>query len=167
MEPKDVPLTLDAATPADIPTLMVLIGELAEFERLGHEVVVTEASLHEALFAAQPVVETVIARVAGEVAGFALFFHNFSTFLGRRGLYLEDLYVRPAYRGQGVGRGLLVHIARLAGVRDCGRMEWSVLNWNRRAIGFYESLGARPVNDWTVYRLDRAALDALKAPDPG
>jgi GNAT superfamily N-acetyltransferase len=159
-----VPLTLDAATPADIPTLLTLIGELAEFERLGHEVVVTEAKLKEALFTERPVVETVLARIDGEVAGFALFFHNFSTFLGRPGLYLEDLYVRPAYRGQGVGRGLLVHVARLAGARGCGRMEWSVLNWNRRAVGFYEALGARPVNDWTVYRLDRAALEALQAP---
>lgn len=159
-----MPLTLDAATPADIPTLLTLIGELAEFERLGHEVVVTEAKLKEALFTERPVVETVIARIDGDVAGFALFFHNFSTFLGRPGLYLEDLYVRPAYRGQGVGRGLLVHVARLAGARGCGRMEWSVLNWNRRAVGFYESLGARPVNDWTVYRLDRAALEALQAP---
>ena len=162
-----MPLTLDAATPADIPTLLTLIGELAEFERLGHEVVVTEAKLSEALFAERPVVETVIARVDGDVAGFALFFHNFSTFLGRPGLYLEDLYVRPAFRGQGVGRGLLAHVASLAGARGCGRMEWSVLNWNRRAVGFYESLGARPVNDWTVYRLDRAALDALQAPRAG
>ncbi len=162
-----MPLTLDAATPADMPTLMVLIGELAEFERLAHEVVVTEASLAEALFAARPVVETVIARVDGEVAGFAIYFHNFSTFLGRSGLCIEDLYVRPAFRGQGVGRGLFGHLARLAGERGCGRMEWSVLNWNRRAIGFYESLGARPVNDWTVYRLDRAALDALQGPGPG
>jgi GNAT superfamily N-acetyltransferase len=162
-----VPLTLDAATPADIPTLLTLIGELAEFERLGHEVVVTEATLSEALFAERPVVETVVARVDGDVAGFALFFHNFSTFLGRPGLYLEDLYVRPTFRGQGVGRGLLVHVASLAGARGCGRMEWSVLNWNRRAVGFYESLGARPVNDWTVYRLDRVALDALQAPRAG
>jgi GNAT superfamily N-acetyltransferase len=162
-----LPLTLDTATPADIPTLLMLIGELAEFERLAHEVVATEASLQEALFCAKPVVETIIARVDGEVAGFALYFHNFSTFLGRSGLYLEDLYVRPAFRGQGVGRDLLVHIARLAGARGCGRMEWSVLNWNRRAIGFYESLGARPVNDWTVYRLDRAALDVLQAPRAG
>ena len=160
-------LTLAAATPADVPTLMVLIGELAEFERLAHEVVVTEARLHEALFAERPVVETVIARVGGEVAGFAIYFHNFSTFLGRPGLCIEDLYVRPAYRGQGVGRGLLAHVARLAVERGCGRMEWSVLNWNRRAIGFYESLGARPVNDWTVYRLDRAGLEALQASDPG
>jgi GNAT superfamily N-acetyltransferase len=162
-----LPLTLDTATPADIPVLLTLIGELAEFERLAHEVVATESTLQEALFCAKPVVETIIARVDGEVAGFALYFHNFSTFLGRPGLYLEDLYVRPTYRGQGVGRGLLVHIAKLAGARGCGRMEWSVLNWNRRAIGFYESLGARPVNDWTVYRLDRAALDALQAPRAG
>jgi GNAT superfamily N-acetyltransferase len=159
-------LSFDAATPADVPVLMTLIGELAEFERLAHEVVVTEASLTEALFGPRPAVETVIARVAGEVAGFALYFHNFSTFIGRRGLYLEDLYVRPAFRGQGVGKRLLVHLARLAAARGCGRMEWAVLNWNRRAIGFYESLGARPINDWTVYRLDRAALDAIQAPAP-
>ncbi len=157
----------DAATPADLPVLLTLIGELAEFERLAHEVVVTEASLSEALFGAHPAVETVIARSAGEVAGFALFYHNFSTFLGRRGLFIEDLYVRPAYRGQGVGKGLLVHVAQLAAARGCSRMEWSVLNWNRRAIGFYESLGARPINDWTVYRLDRAALDAVLAPSSG
>jgi len=162
-----VPLTLDAATPDDVPTLLVLIGELAEFERLAHEVVVTEASLRDALFAERPVVETVIARVDGEVAGFVIYFHNFSTFLGRPGLCIEDLYVRPSHRGQGVGRGLLARVAALAGERGCGRMEWSVLNWNRRAIGFYESLGARPVNDWTVYRLDRAALDAMQVSGPG
>jgi GNAT superfamily N-acetyltransferase len=155
--------SFDAATPADVPVLMTLIGELAEFERLAHELVVTEAALREALFGPAPAVETIIARVGGEVAGFALYFHSFSTFLGRRGLYLEDLYVRPAFRGQGVGRGLLEHVARLATARGCGRMEWAVLNWNRRAVRFYEALGARPVNDWTVYRLDRAALDALEA----
>ncbi|MBS0376028.1 MAG: GNAT family N-acetyltransferase [Proteobacteria bacterium] len=156
--------SFDAATPADVPVLLSLIGELAEFERLAHELVVTEASLASALFGERPAVEAVLARVAGEVAGFALYFHNFSTFSGRRGLYLEDLYVRPAFRGEGVGRGLLVHVAQLAAARGCGRMEWAVLNWNRRAVGFYESLGARPVNDWTVYRLDRAALDALRPP---
>ena len=160
-------VSIDAATPADVPVLMTLIGELAEFERLAHEVVVTEASLAEALFGPRAAVETVLARVGGEVAGFALFFHNFSTFIGRRGLFLEDLYVRPAFRGQGVGRGLLMHVARLAAERDCGRLEWAVLNWNRRAIGFYEALGARPINDWTVYRLDRAALDAIRAPAAG
>ena len=160
-------LSFDAATPADVPVLMTLIGELAEFERLAHEVVATEASLAEELFAPRPAAEAVLARVEGVVAGFALYFHNFSTFIGRRGLYLEDLYVRPAFRGQGVGKGLLVHVARLAAARGCGRMEWSVLNWNRRAIGFYQSLGARPINDWTVYRLDRAALDAIQAPASG
>jgi GNAT superfamily N-acetyltransferase len=159
--------SFDAATPADVPVLMTLIGELAKFERLAHEVAVTEAGLREALFGPSPAVETVLARVAGEVAGFALFFHNFSTFIGRRGLFLEDLYVRPAFRGQGVGRALLVHVARLAAARGCGRMEWAVLNWNRRAIGFYEALGARPINDWTVYRLDRAALDAIQRPATG
>ena len=160
-------VAIDAATPADVPVLMTLIGELAEFERLAHEVVVTEASLAEALFGPRPAVETVLARVGGEVAGFALYFHNFSTFIGRRGLFLEDLYVRPAFRGRGVGKALLVRVARLAAERDCGRLEWAVLNWNRRAIGFYESIGARPINDWTVYRLDRAALDALRSPADG
>ena len=160
-------LSIDAATPADVPVLMTLIGELAEFERLAHEMVATEASLTDALFGARPAVEAVVVRVDGEVAGFALYFHNFSTFIGRRGLFLEDLYVRPAFRGQGVGRCLLTHVARLAAARGCGRMEWAVLNWNRRAIGFYQSIGARPVNDWTVYRLDRAALDALQAPAAG
>jgi len=159
-----VNVSFDAATPADVPVLLSLIGELAEFERLAHELVVTEASLASALFGERPAVEAVLARVGGEVAGFALYFHNFSTFSGRRGLYLEDLYVRPAYRGEGVGKGLLIHVAELAAARGCGRMEWAVLNWNRRAVGFYESLGARPVNDWTVYRLDRAALDALRPP---
>jgi len=154
---------ITAATRADLPVLMTLIRELAEFERLGHELAVTEAGLEEALFGPRPAIETVLARVAGEVAGFALYFHNFSTFIGRRGLFLEDLYVRPAYRGQGIGRGLLEHVAGIAAARGCGRMEWSVLNWNRRAVGFYEALGARPVNDWTIYRLDRPALEAIRA----
>jgi GNAT superfamily N-acetyltransferase len=154
---------IDAATPADVPTLLTLIGELAEFERLAHELAVTPASLEEALFGLRPVAEAVVARVDGEVAGFAVFFRSFSTFVGREGLFLEDLYVRPAYRGRGIGRGLLGHVAGIAADRGCGRMEWSVLNWNRRAVGFYEALGARPVNDWTIYRLDRAALEAIKA----
>ena len=163
----DLTPAFDPATPADVPVLLTLIGELAEFERLGHELAVTEAGLADALFGRPPAIETVLARVGGEVAGFALYFHSFSTFLGRRGLYLEDLYVRPAFRGQGIGRGLLEHVARLATARGCARMEWAVLNWNRRAIGFYEALGARPVNDWTVYRLDRAALAALEPGAPG
>ena len=155
---------ITAATRADLPVLMTLIRELAEFERLGHELAVTEAGLEEALFGPRPAIETVLARVAGEVAGFALYFHNFSTFIGRRGLFLEDLYVQPAFRGQGVGRALLTHVARLAATRGCLWLEWAVLNWNKRAIDFYPSIGARPVNEWTVYRLDRAALEALRAP---
>jgi GNAT superfamily N-acetyltransferase len=151
-------LRIDAATPADVPTILQLIGELAEFERLLHEVVATEADVHDALFGARPVAEAVVARAAGEVAGFALFFHNYSTFRGRPGIYLEDLYVRPQYRGRGYGGALLKHLAGLAVQRRCARMEWAVLDWNERAIAFYESLGAKPVDGWTVYRLTGEAL---------
>ena len=156
-------LTLLDATPADIPAILGMIGELAEFERLSHEVVATEASLHEGLFGPRPAAMTILARVAGEVAGFVLYYNSFSTFLSRAGIYIEDLYVRPVFRGRGVGKALLVHVAQRAAARGCGRMEWAVLNWNRRAIEFYEALGARPVDGWTVYRLDRAALEALTA----
>jgi GNAT superfamily N-acetyltransferase len=156
-----VSLTLADATPQDVPALLAMITELADFERLAHEVVATEASLADGLFGPRAVAGTVIARVDGEVAGFALYFSSFSTFLGRSGVYLEDLFVRPAFRGRGVGKALLGHLARLAVARGCGRMEWAVLNWNRRAIRFYEALGARPVDGWTVYRLDRAALEAM------
>jgi len=159
--------TIVAAEPADVPDLLKMIGELADFERLAHEVVVTAPGLSDALFNERPAAAAVIARVAAETAGFALYYRNFSTFVGREGLFLEDLYVRPAFRGQGVGRGLLAHVAEIAAARGCGRMEWSVLNWNRRAIGFYEALGAKPVNDWTIYRLDRAALEALKGTGHG
>jgi len=162
-----VSLTIVAAEPDDIADLLRMIGELADFERLAHEVVVTAPGLSEALFNARPAAAAVIARVGAETAGFALYFRNFSTFVGREGLFLEDLYVRPAFRGQGVGRGLRGHVAQIAAARGCGRMEWSVLNWNRRAIGFYEALGARPVNDWTIYRLDRAALEAFKTATHG
>jgi GNAT superfamily N-acetyltransferase len=162
-----VSLTLDDATPEDVPALLAMITELADFERLAHEVVATEASLADGLFGPRAVAGTVIARIDGEVAGFALYFSSFSTFLGRSGVYLEDLFVRPAFRGRGVGKALLGHLARLAVARGCGRMEWAVLNWNRRAIRFYEALGARPVDGWTVYRLDRAALEAMDvSPEP-
>lgn len=160
-------LTLADATPQDVPALLAMITELADFERLAHEVVATEASLADGLFGPRAVAGTVIARVDGEVAGFALYFSSFSTFLGRSGVYLEDLFVRPAFRGRGIGKALLGHLARLAVARGCGRMEWAVLNWNRRAIRFYEALGARPVDGWTVYRLDRAALEAMDvSPEP-
>lgn len=154
------------AAPADVPLILALIGELADYERLRHEVVATEASLHEALFGARPGAEAVIARVAGEAAGFALYFHNFSTFLAKRGLYLEDLFVRPEFRGHGVGRALLLHLARLAVARGCGRFEWAVLDWNRPARDFYESLGAAPKSSWINYQLSGDALRQLAAREP-
>jgi GNAT superfamily N-acetyltransferase len=151
-------LRIEPAAPADAPTVLALVRELAEFEKLLHEVVATEADVHEALFGARPVAEAVVARDGDAVAGFALFFHNYSTFRGRPGLYLEDLYVRPAYRGRGYGKALLCHLAKLAVERRCARMEWAVLDWNARAIEFYRSLGARPVDGWTIYRLTGDAL---------
>lgn len=151
-------LRIDPAQPADVPTILALIRELAEFERLAHEVDATEQDLHAHLFGPRPAAEAALARADGEVAGFALWFHNFSTFRGRPGLYLEDLCVRPQYRGSGCGTALLRHLAALAVERGCARMEWSVLDWNERAIAFYRALGARPVDGWTVYRLTGEAL---------
>jgi GNAT superfamily N-acetyltransferase len=155
------PLRIEPATRADVPLILGFIRELAEYERLLDRVVATEALLREQLFGERPAAEVVLARWQAEPAGFALFFHNFSTFVGRRGLYLEDLFVRPAYRGKGVGRALLAFLARTAQLRGCGRLEWSVLDWNEAAIGFYRSLGAEPMSDWTVYRLEGAPLAAL------
>jgi GNAT superfamily N-acetyltransferase len=157
-----VQATFTAATPADVPLLLQMIGELAEFEKLAQAAVGTVAELHEGLFGVTPKAEAILARLDGEVVGFALFFSNYSTFLCRPGLYLEDLYIRPAYRAQGIGRAFLQHIARLALARGCGRFEWSVLNWNASAIQFYESMGAQPVTGWTVYRLDQTALERFR-----
>ena len=154
-------LSIRAATPADVPLMMQFIRELAEFERLAHEVQGTEEALREEMFGARPVVEAIIARVGEEPAGWALFFHNFSTFLTRRGLYLEDLYVRPDFRGRGIGRRLLAELARIAVERRCGRLEWWVLDWNEDAIRFYRSLGAIAMDEWTVHRMTGAALEAL------
>ena len=145
----------------DTPVILSLIRDLAEYERLGHEVEATEEDIRESLFGDWPGAEVVLAYVGRDLAGFALFFHNYSTFLGRRGLYLEDLFVRPAYRGRGVGRRLLAHLARLAVERKCGRMEWWVLDWNESAIRFYRSIGAVPMDDWTVYRLTGDPLARL------
>ena len=145
----------------DTPVILSLIRDLAEYERLGHEVEATEEDILESLFGDWPSAEVVLAYVGRDLAGFALFFHNYSTFLGRRGLYLEDLFVRPAYRGRGVGRRLLAHLARLAVERKCGRMEWWVLDWNESAIRFYRSIGAVPMDDWTVYRLTGDPLARL------
>ena len=149
------------ATEKDTPVIRSLIKGLAEYERLAHDVEATEEGIRESLFGDWSAAEVVLAYVGSDVAGFALFFHNFSTFLGRRGLYLEDLFVLPAYRGRGVGRRLLSHLARIAIERRCGRMEWWVLDWNETAIRFYRSIGARPMDDWTVYRLDGDALARL------
>lgn len=155
------PIEISPATPDDVPLILRLIGELADFERLTHEAVATEDDLRRALFGARPHAETAIARRGGEALGFALFFHSFSTFAGKPGIYLEDLYVRADARGLGVGTALLRHVARLACERGCARFEWSVLDWNRRAIDFYETLGARPMSEWTIFRVDGQALRKL------
>jgi len=161
--PAPANLQLRAATVEDVPQLLTFIAELAEFEALAHEAVATEEVLAEQLFGPSPGAEVVMAEVDGAPAGFALFFHSFSTFLGRRGLYLEDLFVRPAFRGCGVGRALMVHLAGIAQARGCGRFEWSVLDWNADAIRFYRSLGARGMDGWTVQRVDGQALHELAA----
>ena len=156
-------LEIRVATEADVPEILRFIKELAEFERLSHEVSATEETLRETLFGERRVAEVLIGHQEGEPVGFAFFFHNFSTFLGKPGIYLEDLFVRPKFRGAGIGRALLVHLAKLARERDCGRLEWSVLDWNEPAIGFYETLGAVPMDEWTVYRLTGDALEELAA----
>ncbi|HEU4884946.1 MAG TPA: GNAT family N-acetyltransferase [Longimicrobium sp.] len=154
-------LRIRPATESDVPLVLRFIRELAEYERLLHEVVATEEAQRDTLFAARPAAEVVIAEEDGEPLGFALFFHNYSTFLAQPGLYLEDLYVRPEARGRGAGRALLAHLARLAKERGRGRLEWWVLDWNESAIRFYRSLGARPMDDWTVFRLTGGDLARL------
>ena len=150
--------TLRAAEPRDVPAIVGLIRELADFEKLTHLVEVTPQSLHPQLFGERPAVEAVVAEHDGRVIGFALFFPNFSTFLGRPGLYLEDLYVQPAHRGSGVGRALLTHLAALANARGYGRFEWSVLDWNVDAIRFYEKMGATLLPEWRICRVTGEAL---------
>ena len=152
---------LRPAKPEDTDLIVQLIHELAEFEQLAHECKAEAASIAEHLFGPQPRAEVVIAEVDDQPAGFALFFHNFSTFVSKPGLYLEDLFVRPAFRGHGIGKGLMVHLAQLALVRGCGRFEWWVLDWNQPAIDFYRRLGAEPMSEWTVQRVSGAALDRL------
>ncbi|QIN82631.1 GNAT family N-acetyltransferase [Rubrobacter tropicus] len=149
------------ATVDDVPLVLSFIRELAEYEKLSHEVVATEGALRETLFGERRYAEVLIGEQDGAPAGFALFFHNYSTFLGKPGIYLEDLYVRPEFRGAGIGRALLARLARLTVERGCGRLEWWVLDWNEPSIGFYKKLGAVPMDDWTVYRLTGEALEAL------
>jgi GNAT superfamily N-acetyltransferase len=156
-------LEIRAATPDDVPLILSFVRELAEYERLSHEVVATEYTLRESLFGERQGAEVVIGYHEGTPAGFALFFHSFSTFLGRPGIYLEDLYVRPEFRSLGMGRALLAHLAKLAKERNCGRLEWSVLYWNEPAIRLYKGVGAVPMDEWTVYRAAGEALDKLAA----
>jgi len=161
----DTLIAIRPATPDDVPLIRQLIVELAEYERMRDAAVATDAELREQLFGAQPAAEVLLGEVDGQPAGFALFFHNFSTFLGKRGLYLEDLFVRPQFRGAGLGKHLMATLARLAVQRGCGRFEWSVLDWNTPSIGFYRSIGAVGMDEWTVQRLQGDALHALAARD--
>jgi GNAT superfamily N-acetyltransferase len=154
-------IEISPVRPDDLPVLLSFVRELAEYEKLEHLAVATEADFRQALFCERPTVEAVIARLGGEPAGCAIFFANFSTFLGKPGLYLEDLFVRPAARGAGVGRELLRYLARLAVARGWGRFEWAVLDWNAPAIGFYKKLGATPLDDWTIFRVTGDALKEL------
>ena len=154
-------LEIRFATVADVPLIFAFIRGLAEYEKLAHQVVTTEQGVRESLFGPHPGAEVLIAEQEGEPAGFALFFHNYSTFLGQRGIYLEDLFVRPQMRGKGIGKALLERLAALAVERGCGRLEWAVLDWNTPAIDFYKKLGAVPMKDWMVFRLTGEALERL------
>jgi GNAT superfamily N-acetyltransferase len=152
---------IERATERDVPLILEMIRGLAEYERMSEYVVATEAGLRESLFGARPDAEVIIAYAGGDAAGFALFFHNYSTFLGSRGLFLEDLFVKPQFRGLGLGKRLLSELARIAVERGCGRFEWVVLDWNEPAIGFYKKLGAQPMDEWTTFRVSGEALTEL------
>jgi GNAT superfamily N-acetyltransferase len=159
-------LSIDPATPDDVPLVVALIRALADYEKLAHEAKASEADIREALFGARPHAEALIARVDGAPAGFALFFHTFSTFTGRPGLWVEDVFVQPAARGRGIGTALFAAMARIARARRCARMEWSVLDWNEPAVRFYRALGATAMDQWTTQRLAGAALERLAARSP-
>jgi GNAT superfamily N-acetyltransferase len=154
-------LRIVPGTEADVPAILELIRALAEYEKLSHVVTATEAALRESLFGSRPAAEVLLAYWDEECAGFALFFASYSTFLGQAGLYLEDLYVKPHLRGNGIGLGLLKHLARIAAERRCGRVEWEVLDWNEPSIRFYKKLGAVPLEEWTRFRLTGEALEEL------
>jgi len=160
------PPPIRTARPADAETLAQLIRELASYEKLEHEAQATAESIRTHLFGARPCAEALIAEVAGEPVGFALFFPNFSTFRGQPGIYLEDIFVQPAHRGRGLGKALFQAVAALAVERGCGRLEWAVLDWNAPAIGFYRGLGARPMDEWTLFRLADEPLERLGRANP-
>jgi len=157
----DRALTIRRAAATDVPVILAFIRELAIYEHLEHEVVATEAQVHAALFGPRPYAEVALACRDGQPVGFALYFHNFSTFVGKPGIYLEDLYVRPAARGLGAGKLLFAYLAKTALERGCARLDWAVLDWNEPSIGFYRSLGAIDQSEWTTYRLDGAELTRL------
>ncbi len=160
--PKDIPsFQVRAATKADVPIILAFIKKLADYERLSHEVIATEKILNETLFGRRRTAELAIAFYKKDPVGFVLFFHNYSTFLGQPGIYIEDLYVEEAFRRRGFGRALLNYVAQLAQERRCGRLEWSVLDWNEPAINFYQKLGAVPMKEWTTFRLTGDSLKKL------
>ena len=156
-------LSIRTATEGDVAVILGFIQKLGEYEKLSHEVVATETALRENLFSERPYAEVLLAYWGTEPAGFALYFHNFSTFLARPGIYLEDLFVEPEHRGKGIGKALLVNLACIALERGCGRLEWSVLDWNEPSIQFYRSLGAAAKDEWTIYRVTGEALERLAA----
>jgi GNAT superfamily N-acetyltransferase len=160
------PVTIRPATPADVAAMHALMYELAVFEKLTHLFVATPEGVHDALFGARPSSEAMVAERDGRIVGYALYFHNFSTFLGRRGLYLEDLYVQPSERGTGLGTLMLRRLAALAVERQCGRFEWTVLDWNQPAIDFYQKMGATVLPDWRVVRITGDALQQLATEPP-
>jgi GNAT superfamily N-acetyltransferase len=154
-------LVIRAAERRDVPSILALIRGLAEFEKLSHEVVATEEILERSLFDGRKVAEVLLAELDDRAVGFALFFHSFSTFLGKPGIYLEDLFILPEFRNQNIGFRLLREVARVAKARECGRLEWSVLDWNSRALSFYHRLGAKPMSEWTVQRMTEPEFHAL------
>ena len=154
-------LTIRPAAVEDVPLILDMIRALARYEKMQDAVSATEPDLRGSLFGERPAAECVLAFWNGNPAGFAVFFHNYSTFLGRAGLYLEDLFVRPEFRGRGIGKSLLLHLAQIARKRKCGRFEWAVLDWNTPAIGFYRRLGAKPMDEWTIFRMDEKTLRDL------
>jgi GNAT superfamily N-acetyltransferase len=158
---QSAPFEIRPAAESDVPVILAFIKKLADYERLSHEVVATEELLRQTLFGERRVGEVAIADVEKQPVGLVIFFHNFSTFLGRSGIYIEDLFVDQTYRRRGIGRALLLYVARLAKARQCGRLEWSVLDWNEPAIQFYKQIGAVAMSDWTVYRVAGESLDQL------